>query len=71
MLLGLAWVILRGWRRLPDHAHEALWRVALFGGFLTAGLQLSLGLGPDLGGLGLSVGSAMGRGGSSYAASTA
>lgn len=55
VLLVATWWILRWWRALPDHGQETLWRVALFGGFLTATLQLNLGLGPDLGRLELPV----------------
>ena len=49
VLLALAWLVTR---RLPTAAaglREGIWRVALFGGILTAGLQTGLGLEPPLG----------------------
>ena len=49
VLLGLAWLVTR---RLPASSaslREGIWRVALFGGFITAGVQTGLGVEPPLG----------------------
>ncbi len=46
LLLGGTWLLLRIARRMPVAWEEALWRTALFGGLLTASLQLALDVDP-------------------------
>jgi beta-lactamase regulating signal transducer with metallopeptidase domain len=55
VLLGAVWLVLRFGRAFQDRSRETLWRLALFGGFVTASLQLQLGVGPVLGRLELAV----------------
>ncbi|MHC4513069.1 MAG: M56 family metallopeptidase [Planctomycetota bacterium] len=54
VLLGAVWLVLHC-GAFQDRSRETLWRLALFGGFVTASLQLQLGLGPVLGRLELAV----------------
>ena len=42
LLLAGTWVATRLWRRMPLTLQEALWRAALVGGFITAGVQFAL-----------------------------
>jgi beta-lactamase regulating signal transducer with metallopeptidase domain len=49
VLVGIAWIADRMLRRDALAARQALWRVALLGGVLTAGVQTGLGLEPVAG----------------------
>ena len=49
VLLGVAWLATRRLSVEASGLREGIWRVALFGGFLTAGVQTGLGLEPPLG----------------------
>jgi Zn-dependent protease with chaperone function len=48
LLLTLAWVLTRRAERLSLAAREGIWKLAVAGGFLTATLQIGLGLEPPL-----------------------
>ena len=46
MFLAAAWLIDRTWRAPPNAWRELMWRVALFGGVITASLQPIAGPSP-------------------------
>ncbi|MDJ0520537.1 MAG: M56 family metallopeptidase [Planctomycetota bacterium] len=46
LLLASTWAAVRLWRTMPVALQETLWRTALFGGLLTASLQVAIGWEP-------------------------